>query len=1073
MAGNLWGYSYVGAYLTQVTNPNLEPVVQNHYDANTGRIDQQTDYQGGASATSSFVYTTQYTTVTDGRGNDWEYDWFLNGTIGEGALQSIKNPYGNKVKYAYDSDLNAQIVQTPQGTWTYGYDASFNVTSITPPIARYNVAFTYNGFGEPLTRTDGRGDTTTFVYDANGNLQCKILPTSGAPTCGSALPADKYAYQNNPDGSLASETDPDGHTTSYEYCPKLGSNPNGYCNNNDPAQNGLLYKVASQPSYVTTYYYNDRLQRVRVVTPQGNVLNCGTSCDAYTWTYGYDAMGNVTSVQSPMQSATQATTYVYDPSERLISVRDPRYADTNVSLDYSYQPGSDRPLVVAESGVQPGGGTPSTTYAFDGAGNLYTVRDANNVITTYGYSKTNQLTSVSSPIGNWTYSKYDFTSKSIQETLPSTNGQGVHDTITRSYDSVGHLTGISYSDGTSNVALAYDNAGNLSTVTDGGASPLSLHYDVLDQLDQALRSSVGFKYSTDTAGNLKWRQYPDGVKVFYKFDGDNRLCAVRLTSSTTCTTSSATRFAYNVGAGTVTKTYPNGIVATSSYDPAGRLTGIANTGATASSYQVTAMDAAGNPKTIVANPGGGLPTETQKFTYYGNERLKQVCYDSAGDCSGTTGLAGIAYTYDGIGDVLSQERFGATHTTTNYSYSSNQLVSDSSTTYTYDANGNRITGGPETYTFNIANEMKSATNGTVADTYAYDGLGNRVSDTPSSGNATTYGWDIYGSSPLLGTETQGSTTQRYTYADSLNSTQIGGGSESFFTHDLAGSVANVTSSSGAEQHSYIYDPLGGTKDFHDATGASANLMRLGSNHANDITHLYDLGARAYDPASGTFLQMDPTSPSPSYASVDDPSALLPPPAATPPALGAPANNPWHELGGPRMSNWEFLSLVLSVVVMFIPGPDIVGAVVGGTDSLVYGAEATAIGVGGPLNVAGGSLLLDEATGTIWDSIVPMGPVREGTSVPRSFILKIGEGENIWVHGNATKHLVEGIGDLEEGAEPVRSQMLLTSLRAAVQEANEQGLVLDKLIKIGGWELKFGPPRADGLYPVLFHARYLG
>jgi len=144
-------------------------------------------------------------------------------------------------------------------------------------------------------------------------------------------------------------------------------------------------------------------------------------------------------------------------------------------------------------------------------------------------------------------------------------------------------------------------------------------------------------------------------------------------------------------------------------------------------------------------------------------------------------------------------------------------------------------------------------------------------------------------------------------------------------------------------------------------------------------------------------------------------------------------------------------------------------------------ESAAAGVAG--EVAGGTVeggleegatLAPRGTGTVWDHITPTQPVWDETVVPRSFELTAENGTAVWVHGNATEHLAEYATSMlsrgvNSGLVNISSQAQLTSLRAAVSSAIEHGVPLGRLVNVGGWELKFGPPRAPGLLPALIHA----
>ena len=117
------------------------------------------------------------------------------------------------------------------------------------------------------------------------------------------------------------------------------------------------------------------------------------------------------------------------------------------------------------------------------------------------------------------------------------------------------------------------------------------------------------------------------------------------------------------------------------------------------------------------------------------------------------------------------------------------------------------------------------------------------------------------------------------------------------------------------------------------------------------------------------------------------------------------------------------------------------------------------------------------TGTVWDDLVATQATYSGSELPRSFTLSAGETE-VWVSGNASEHMAEYLQAIADaGATPARidiaTQAQLSSLQAAVAEAANGGLVLDQLITVGGWQLKFAAPRAPGQLPALIHALYKG
>jgi RHS repeat-associated protein len=103
-----------------------------------------------------------------------------------------------------------------------------------------------------------------------------------------------------------------------------------------------------------------------------------------------------------------------------------------------------------------------------------------------------------------------------------------------------------------------------------------------------------------------------------------------------------------------------------------------------------------------------------------------------------------------------------------------------------------------------------------------------------------------------------------------------GSSSFYYLYDGLGSVANLTSSTGASEWTYSYEPFGAIRtQTKNDPNAPANPMQFAGGYDDSATGLYDLGARQYDTADGRFLSQDPVQPASgdsdlsSYAYVDD------------------------------------------------------------------------------------------------------------------------------------------------------------------------------------------------------------
>ena len=116
-------------------------------------------------------------------------------------------------------------------------------------------------------------------------------------------------------------------------------------------------------------------------------------------------------------------------------------------------------------------------------------------------------------------------------------------------------------------------------------------------------------------------------------------------------------------------------------------------------------------------------------------------------------------TYDGNGNILTEavtEAYtGSTTKTRTYQYDlGNRLISaaydGTTTTYTYDAVGNRLTRQEgtetaETYTYNYLNQLTRVQQGTAVTTYTYDARGNQTQQVQTGTGVTTttnYGYDL-------------------------------------------------------------------------------------------------------------------------------------------------------------------------------------------------------------------------------------------------------------------------------------------------------------------------------------------
>jgi RHS repeat-associated protein len=206
------------------------------------------------------------------------------------------------------------------------------------------------------------------------------------------------------------------------------------------------------------------------------------------------------------------------------------------------------------------------------------------------------------------------------------------------------------------------------------------------------------------------------------------------------------------------------------------------------------------------------------------------------------------------------------------------LTSADGVGYTYDDNGNLLTTGVQTNTWDAANRLIETTRTGTTLQPLYDGLGNRVGQTVGL-STTTFALDVQGLPEVIYT----SERNAYLHLPGVIVVENGAGERRYSLSDGLGSVRQASDETGAVVAYHAFDPYGNpVADRGEPYGYTGEWWE------DEVGLLY-LRARWYRPETGSFVSRDPVEGEPTYLYVRgnpvnrvDPSGMTPPPPNVPP-----------------------------------------------------------------------------------------------------------------------------------------------------------------------------------------------
>jgi RHS repeat-associated protein len=819
-----------GGKLTKITDRNDNEITFAYNSGGPLPIVGKSRYVTGTPVAMILANDWMLTTITDTKGDDIDFQYNANG-----RLETITDYAGRQWEYNYSNDDDLEFITTPPiasfpaGLVTqFSYDTAHHLQTVTDPEDQTRVTNTYYASGRLNTQTfgtgtmiltyndatrtttvvDGEGHTTDYTFSADSMLVGKKEYTDGVPAGEPAYFQTTYTYTAY--DQLEVVTYPRNNSVKYKYDGRGNVTEErrrkiGATSDNDAAD--IVTKATYHPDFALIATFTDAKNKVT--------------------TFEYTD-GNLTEITYPTAgSQTPVVTIAYTSSDQVELVTD---ANGN-KLKYEYD--SDTGYV-HKIRLDPNGINATFELGYDNVGNITSIKDARNNITTFAYNALNWLTSVTNPLGYQTKYTYDGNGN-VKKVERQANSAGTSWQTTQYTYTAANLLKTITNPLNKVTTYNYDDNNNLSSIVDADTHTTSYVYDdrnLLWRVTDALSKITEYGY--DNNGNLKTIKDANGRVTKYGSDEFDRL--VRLTyddasyervgldkngnvDSLLVNTDLLALYTWDALGRLTTIAYPGGDTATYTYNAGSQLVEAANSVSTLS-YMYDALGRVDSVRTTVAGPH----TYGVGYRYDKNSNRRKLFYPSGYIIDAThtainaldevrSGGMLINYDYDTLGrrifrDIPAKLRFIQSF----YEYDgADQLTRVLNRTL-------RPTGGEEEpeYEWGFRNIWKrllnwanrpawAGTGITISDfTYTYDDVGNRLTMSVD-GSTHTYGYDA---------------------------------------------IYQLTSVSGAQSHTYDYDDVGNREEADGIDYTSNNLNQY--TEVNSVDFDYDERGNLTDDGTNTY-----------------------------------------------------------------------------------------------------------------------------------------------------------------------------------------------------------------------------
>jgi len=789
-------------------------------------------------------------------------------TLTRDLRERVTSRTENGVTITFNTDRNGRPTLTDYGNGVsvkYAYDGGYPTWTSIEGATFGSVRRAFWGDGKLRQVTEPNGDSRQFYYDANRRLRREV-DELGNPTdyvrddAGRVTEVHEVAsgavtrFTHDDEGRVVSRSDALNHGTSMTY--RAG---------------GRLASLTDARSHTRTFSETptsrtvvDALNRTTVRSLSAYGLSTGTSLPGGTST-SVSYLGKTREDESqrfPLSvtdEASRVRTYGYDANNGMTSATDLGGAN---GWTYSYAP------------------TKSAQITWDAESGQVILVPVDSRATAYELSSsdghfTSELKSVTTPLGSTTTYNRDAAGRPSSVTLPwgATKTYGYTDA-----DALPET--VTLPQGTT-LTYAYDSAKREVSRTSSAGESRSFVYGAGDRLLSMTDATGTTTYSYDTLGRFAGITYPFGGSVAYTRDLLGRVVRQEVRATATAAAQvtqyaydavgnlmevvdplgGSTTFVYDAENRLTTRTLPNGVVTTYTYDLRDRPLSVVHTNANgvvlASRTYVRA--AGGEPTKITKQDGSYVLVGYDSALRITSERY----FDGAGVAEES-----IAYTYDADGNRATKTVDGVVST---YAYASGGRLTGITTngvteSRTTDGGGREtslaVGGEAATLSYDSDDHVTRVVKNGVTTTYGFDAMGQRVGVLEGGARKRYLSAPNMGrghESPQAVVNEAGEAIANFVYAGEMPLMKITSSGTEYYLGDAMGTVLAKTDTSGSAVDRFDYDGFGSPRgQIGGVPNDTYGDFRFQGMWL-DPTSLYYVRARTYDAAAGRFTSRDPFS----------------------------------------------------------------------------------------------------------------------------------------------------------------------------------------------------------------------